>query len=72
MKAPSKNISASLRAQNSKAGGPDTPSVTQQRGGGPTMTVPGEGKVEQAPGKVRHGDRCAGNYADPMRRYGGG
>lgn len=72
MKSPSKNISASLRGQSVQARAPVTPSVSEQRTGGPTMTVPGEGKVERPPGEPRHGDRCAAKFTEPMKRFGGG
>ena len=73
MKAPSQNISKSLKGQASKGRGNEEISVQQQRAGGPTMTVPGDGKVETAPGtaQAHEGDRSAEKYAEPMSRYGG-
>lgn len=71
MKAPSKNITQSLKGQNPMANSAETMDVQQQRGGGPTMTVPGDGKVDSAPGMPKHGDRSAAKYTEPMSRYGG-
>ena len=75
MKAPSKNITESLKGQNPSARGAETMDVQQQRAGGPTMTVPGDGKVDSAPGSDRgqggRGERSAGKYTEPMSRYGG-
>ena len=71
MKAPSKNISKSLKGQTSKGRGAEEMSVQEQRAGGPTMTVPGDGKVETAPGMAHEGDRSAVKYTEPMARYGG-
>jgi hypothetical protein len=76
MKSPSRNISKSLATQSSKANSPEEVSVSEQRSGGPTMTVPGDGKVEAAPGTHRQtggrGEREASKYVDPQRRWGGG
>ena len=71
MKAPSQNISKSLKGQASKGRGMEEMSVQEQRAGGPTMTVPGDGKVESAPGMAHEGDRSAEKYTEPMSRYGG-
>ena len=75
MKVPSKNISASLRGQEQNAGKPETPMVSALRSGGPTMTVPGEGKVQAPPGEGRQtggrGAREACAYTAPMSRFGG-
>lgn len=71
MKAPSKNITKSLKGQNPMANAADGIEVQEQRSGGPTMTVPGDGLVPSAPGKARHADRSAANYTGPMSRYGG-
>ncbi len=71
MKAPSQNISKSLKGQSSKGRGMEEIDVQQQRAGGPTMTVPGDGKVESAPGEAHEGDRSAKKYTEPMKRYGG-
>lgn len=71
MKAPSKNITESLKGQGNTARSGESIDVQQQRTGGPTMTVPGDGKVDSAPGTARHADRSAANYTEPMSRYGG-
>jgi hypothetical protein len=49
VKAPSKNIAASLRGQRNGGRQPETITITEQRRG-PSMIVPGEGKVEAPPG----------------------
>lgn len=67
MKAPSKNISASLRGQNPVARAPETVEVSAQKAG-VSMTTPGDGSVEAAPGMARGGDRSAAKYAEPMSR----
>jgi hypothetical protein len=76
MKAPSKNISSSLAGQTSQANQPEEVSVSELRSGGPTMTVPGDGKVQAPPGAERQtggrGEREARKYTGPMRRWGGG
>ncbi len=69
MKAPSRNISASLRGQRSQGRGEEQISVGAM-GGMPSMVVPGEGKVETPPG-AEH-ERSAAKYVGPMRRHGGG
>lgn len=71
MKAPSRNITESLKGQTSKGRGAEEISVQQQRSGGPTMQTPGDGKVDSAPGTPREGDRSAAKYTEPMSRYGG-
>jgi hypothetical protein len=67
VKAPSKNISTSLKNQRIKARAPETVEVSVM-GGRPTMTVPGDGSVDVPPGQVRHSDRSAVKYAEPMSR----
>lgn len=66
MKAPSKNVSASLRGQKPGSKGPEPVVVSAMSGKLASMTVPGEGSVETPPG-MRH-ERSAANYADPMNR----
>lgn len=68
MKAPSKNVSASLRGQRIAGRGQESISVTKQSGR-PSMTVPGEGGVERPPGAMH--ERSAAKYTDPMSRFGG-
>lgn len=76
MKAPSKNVSASLRGQSPAGRSPEAVSVTEQRSGGPTMIVPGDGKVEAPPGRGNEqagmAERSAQKHVEPMKRYGGG
>lgn len=76
MKAPSKNFAGSLASQSQGAGKAEDPSVTMQRSGGPTMTVPGEGKVAYPPAhNMQNGEgraeRLASKYCAPMARFGG-
>jgi hypothetical protein len=73
MKPPSKSISKSLAGQRAKGRGMEEISVTGQTAG-VSMTVPGDGKVSDAPGADRNqgGERSARKYVEPMRRYGGG
>jgi hypothetical protein len=72
MKAPSKNISKSLAGQRSKGRGEEEIAVSGQSAG-QSMTVPGDGKVSEAPGTNRNqgGERSAQKYVEPMARYGG-
>lgn len=72
-KAPAKNISKSLRGQRSGGRSAETVSVAEPSGR-PSMTAPGEGGVEEAPGTNRNqgGDRSAQHYVAPQRRFGGG
>lgn len=74
MKAPSKNISASLRGQSTTARGSEKVSVGRQKGYGPSMTLPGEGRTEKAPGSQVGGrqDRSAAVYADTLGSKVGG
>jgi hypothetical protein len=73
MKAPSKNVSKSLAGQRSKGRGAEEVSVSGLTSG-VSMTVPGEGKVQDAPGADRNqgGERSARKYVEPMKRFGGG
>lgn len=53
MKAPAKNISASLKGQRSGGRGGEAPTVgRQKRMSARDMTVPGEGGVSNPPGAV--------------------
>ena len=70
MKAPSKNISKSLASQRAMGRGEEQIEVSGMATGGPSMVVPGDGRVSEAPG--REHERSARKYTDPMRRYGGG
>lgn len=66
MKTPSRNVSASLRGQNSGPGR-DAPSIKVGRPRGHlSMTVPGEGCVEAPPGPVN--PRSAVHYGDAMMK----
>lgn len=67
MKAPSKNISTSLKGQKITARAAEVVDVTAM-GGRETMTVPGDGSVSVPPGKLREQDRSAANFATPMDR----
>ncbi len=69
MKAPSKNITQSLRGQRIPARGEEAVEVTGMVQGKPSMTVPGEGGVESQPAPMH--ERSAAKYVDPMRRFGG-
>jgi hypothetical protein len=69
MKAPSRNITASLKSQRIPARGPLQVEVSEQVRGGPSMTVPGEGGVEAEPAP-RH-ERSAAVFTEPMSRFGG-
>jgi len=74
MKAPSKNVSASLRSQGKRGRGMEEQSVTGMRSGGPTMTVPGEGGTSTPPGAGRehpmtgtaavHAKSMSGHFGD--------
>jgi hypothetical protein len=73
MKPPSKNVSKSLSGQRSKGRGAEEVAVSGMTAG-VSMTVPGEGKVQEAPGTNRNqgGERSAQHYVGPQRRFGGG
>jgi len=73
MKPVSKNVSKSLAGQRSKGRGAEEVSV-QGLTSGVSMTVPGEGKVQESPGTNRNqgGERSAQHYVEPMKRFGGG
>ena len=70
MKAPSRNISKSLKSQNPPGlmGGNEIAVTGLKKGS--SMTVPGEGGVETAPGMQTSGrqERSAANYATPCDR----
>jgi hypothetical protein len=75
MAPPNKNFAGSLRTQRHGGGREQPPPTVQQlRRGGPTMTVPGEGKVAGPPGRQDEGrqSRSAAEHAKPMARFGGG
>jgi hypothetical protein len=88
MPVPRRDFAANLRRQNQGAGNatdarearaegrrPGDVEICQLRRGGPTMSVPGEGGVADAPGAKREqgtrAARSAAHYATPMVRYGG-
>jgi len=73
MKAPSRNVSKSLAGQRTGGRGPESVETSMQKSG-LSMEVPGEGKVQEAPGTNRNqgGDRSAQHYTGPMKKYGGG
>lgn len=62
MKAPSRNISSSLRGQ-SPGGRSGEPVEVSGLKAGVSMTVPGEGSVEEPPGMMH--ERSAAHYAGP-------
>jgi len=70
MKPPSKNVSASLRGQTTGGRAGEAPQVSGMKPG-PTMTVPGDGKVEMAPGTPKEASRSAANFCEPQSRFGG-
>lgn len=75
MKPPSKNVSASIGGQMHGSGrSPEPIAVTGKGSSRPTMTVPGEGRVQDAPGggNSRDSARSACNYVTPQKRYMGG
>lgn len=67
MKAPSKNITASIKGQNPAARG-DEPVEVSGVTGGVSMTIPGDGSVDSAPGTPREGNRSAARFTEPMSR----
>lgn len=67
MKAVSKNITASLKGQTTGGRSAEPVSVTGLQKG-VSMTVPGTGDVQTAPGMLRDQDRSAVNFAEPMNR----
>jgi hypothetical protein len=74
MPQPKQGFARSLRTQNQGTGREEPPPmVQQQRRGGPTMTVPGEGKVCPPPGRQTGGrqERSASVFCEPMARFGG-
>lgn len=74
MKAPSKSISRSLRAQSSPGRNAQAVTVSKQSGSD-SMTVPGEGGVCPPPGEAfanRQGDRSTKPYANAVGGLVGG
>jgi hypothetical protein len=76
MKAPTKAFAKSLASQSQGAGKPESIEVQKLRSGGPTMTVPGEGKVEMPPEAMKQNgagraERLASRFCEPMSRFGG-
>lgn len=70
MKAPSKNISASLRGQSGKGRGAEPVKVSGMKNSAqPSMTAPGQGGIERAPGAIH--ERSAANFTGPQSRFGG-
>jgi len=67
MKAPSKDITGSLRGQRIPGRSPETIETSAVKGK-PSMTVPGTGGVEDEPA-ARH-ERSAANYVEPMKNIG--
>jgi hypothetical protein len=65
MKSPSKNITGSLKGQKPGGRGAEPVEVSRLKSG-VSMTVPGTGDVETAPGMLRDQDRSAVNFADKM------
>ena len=73
IKSPSKNVSASLRSQKEAGRAPINPSVSGMKKG-VSMTVPGEGGVEEPAGAGRgaQAGRSAAVYADAVSgKFGG-
>lgn len=68
MKAPSKNVTASLKSQETSGRGDYSPQRSGL-GGGITMTVPGEGGTSTPPGAERM-ERSAAKAADAMGGIG--
>lgn len=70
MRAPSKNITESLKSQMAGKSGRGTfAPAREEMGGTPSMTVPGDGQVQTAPG-AHHSDRSAVAAADAMGNRG--
>lgn len=69
MKAPSKNVSASLRGQRLPGQEGMPISVSQLKSGKSSGVLPGERGVERPPG-MRHSTN-ASHYADPLAKAGG-
>ena len=76
MKAPSKNITASLKGQRPPGRGSEPVSTGKLTRYGPSMTVPGDGMTDKAPGTGTRSDgrqeRSASVYADALGRRVGG
>ena len=70
MKAPSKNMTQSLRGQSGKGRGAEQVQVSGLKGSAkPSMTATGTGCVEAAPGKMH--ERSAAHFTGPQSRFGG-
>jgi hypothetical protein len=69
MKSPSQNVSKSLRGQSISGRGEFKPQRSEL-GGKPSMTAPGDGMVEKAPGAAGM-ERSAVAAADAMGNRGG-
>lgn len=65
MKAPSKNISASLKGQRAGGRGPEPVNVSGTKSG-VSMTVPGDGSVAEPPGAMH--ENSAAHFAAPCDR----
>lgn len=75
MKAPSRNISASLRSQSPGGRGPAPVEIGRLKACRPSMTAPGEGRTSKPPGGPMGGgrdERSAANFADVLGRKVGG
>ena len=75
MRAPSKNISNSLRGQSPPGRGAEMVSQSRPKSYGPSMTIPGEGGVEMAPGTGMRNDgrqeRSASKFAGAAGKHVG-
>lgn len=69
MKKASQNVSSSLRGQKPAGRSGESISVGKMGSVKSVSTIPGEGGVEVAPGRVDV--RSAVHHADPMSRFGG-
>jgi hypothetical protein len=69
MKAPSKNVSSSLRSQRAPGRAQENIGTSRLTSGG-SMTVPGEGGVERPPGRTHVNEACY--FADPLGSHFGG
>ncbi len=69
MRKPVPDLAADLRRQRLPGRSPETAVAEPLRPGGPSMTVPGTGRVEAPPGAVA--PRSAARYCGPQRRFGG-
>ena len=69
MKTPSRDISVSLIEQAARQAPAQEQIVVERHGRSLSMTVPGDGDVHAAPGRVD--PRSAGAYVIPQSRFGG-